>query len=114
MAFDKTPSVWLGAGYSHASHAISLNTADASSDQLLTILTDADADETTGDIRQIIRSVLYMLDVKWAVQDAGDDLPAKMRFRKSLGLNSSAGEVTETYVIEFDVTIASLGGVATE
>ena len=59
MAFDPKPSTWLGAGYTTDSgaHTVTFNTNDASSNKLLKQLTDALANPTTGDIRDVVRRV---------------------------------------------------------
>ncbi len=102
MAFDKKPSTWLGAGYAVTSHVAGFNTNDASSNKLLTQITDANADPTTGDIRILTMAWLEMLYAKWLLQ-AGSQ-PTKMTITRSQGNNRSLdGSVQYTYTIKIQV-----------
>jgi hypothetical protein len=112
MAFDAKPSTWLGSGYSVASNAAVFNTSSHGT-PCLTQLTDAQANATTGDIRIVARALLFKLAAAWDAT-AVANRPGKMRIRKTSGLNSVTGTVTETYNIEFDVAITTLGTVTTE
>ncbi len=102
MAFDPKPSTWLGAGYGVTSHVAGFNTNDASSNKLLTQITDADADPTTGDIRKLTMALLETLYKAWLTQ-AGSQ-PAKMTINRTQG-NTRAldGSVQYTYTIKIQV-----------
>jgi len=110
MAFDKKPSTWLGAGYSYASNAITLNTA-AHATPCLTTLSAAEANATTGDIRDVARAFLYKLAATWDAT-ATADRPAKMNVRKTLSYDAS-GNAVESYAVSFSVGL-TFGDVAAE
>lgn len=112
MAYDAKPSTHFGAGYAVASNSIRFNTNDAAANKTLVTLTDAEADPTTGDFREVIRALLYKFATDWEAT-ASADRPAKMTLAKSLGLNSTNQTVVETYVISFEIG-TTLGNVAAE
>jgi len=112
MAYDAKPSTWLGAGYAVASNAAKFNTS-SSGTACLTQVTDAQADPTTGDIRILARALLFKLAAAWDAT-AVADRPTKMRLTKRSGLNPATSTVTETYELEFDVAITTLGTVTAE
>jgi hypothetical protein len=112
MAFDAKPSTHFGAGYSVASNSIRFNTNDAASNKTLTTLTDAEADPTTGDYREVVRALLYKIGTDWDAT-ASADRPAKMTFARSLSVESSSGNLVESYMVSFQVGITR-GNVAAE
>lgn len=101
MAFDPAPSTWLGAGYTLASHVAGFNTNDASSNKLLTQLTDAQANATTGDIRTVAMALSEALFQAWLAQST-PDRPAKMTLAKST-TGGSDGTSIYTYTFRFYV-----------
>lgn len=103
MAFTAVPSAWLGAGYtvSTGSHTISLTTNTAGSNKILTELTDAEADPTTGDIREIARALAKALYDAYVAQTT--NVPNRMQIFKQSGA-TAAGHVLETYTFTFEVT----------
>ncbi len=105
MAFDKKPSTWLGAGYvaDDSGHTITFNTADAASNKLLAELTDAEADETTGDVRKLVFAVMEALHAAWAAQAAADR-PTKLTIYKSSSVSGSTITNTYTVVTVNDIT----------
>jgi len=112
MAFDPKPSTHFGAGYTVSSNQVHLNTASAGSNVVLSTLTDAEADPTTGDVREVSRALVYKLAALWDAM-AVADRPLKMTVSKSLGINNSTSNVTESYVFSFEVG-TTLGNVAAE
>jgi hypothetical protein len=105
MAFDPAPSTWLGAGYSADSsgHTISMNTDDASSNKLLAQLTDALADETTGDIRNVTMAVCEAFYQAWKAIDSADR-PTKMTITRT-ATSPSGPNPTVTFKYNFSFTI---------
>lgn len=112
MAYDAKPSTHFGAGYSVASNSIRFNTNDAAANKTLTTLTDAEADPTTGDFREVIRALLYKFAADWDAT-AVADRPAKMTLAKSLGYDAASGCVTESYTLSFKIG-TTLGNVTSE
>lgn len=112
MAYDPKPSTHFGAGYSLASNSIRFNTNDAASNKTLTTLTDAEANATTGDFREVIRALLYKFSTDWDAT-AVADRPAKMTLQKSLGIDQSTGNVIESYQFTFAIG-STLGNVVSE
>jgi len=100
FAFDDAPSVWLGVGYTLASHKISLNTNDATSDKTLPQLTDAKANATTGDIRTVAFAIAEALFQAWLAQGAGGQ-PRNMVIRRSASSAGTNDTVTYTYQLQF-------------
>jgi hypothetical protein len=96
MPFDAKPSTWLGAGYSAAANAITMNTNDAGSNKTLTELTDAEAHATTGDIRKVIFALMEKLYAAYNVTVAADR-PTKLSIQKSVSVNTTTGVVTNVY-----------------
>lgn len=112
MAYDPKPSTHFGAGYSVASNSIRFNTNDAAANKTLTTLTDAEADPTTGDFREVIRALLYKIGTDWDAT-ASADRPLKMTFAKSLGVDNATGNLVESYALSFQVGVTR-GNVASE
>lgn len=110
MAFDQKPSTWFGAGYSYASDAISFGTS-TNANPTLTQLTNAEANATTGDVREVIRALLYKISAAWDATAAADR-PTQMSVYKSITYNSS-GSAVESYAITFNVGV-TYGNVSSE
>lgn len=104
MAFNPAPSVWLGAGYDNdaGAHTISFNTFNAASNKLLAQLTDALADPTTGDIRDIMMAVSEAFFQAWeAVADA--DHPVRMTVtRQCTSGAATSQQLTYRFVFQVD------------
>jgi hypothetical protein len=111
MAFtDKTPASWLGAGYNTQSGKIELNTNDAPFDKLLAELTDAEADETSGDIGKLLFGVIDGLFTKINEKNASldpADRPTRFTFNRGTSLNDATGLITRNYSIS--ITLATSG-----
>jgi hypothetical protein len=101
MAYNGAPSNWM-TGYSLASSQARFNTDSAGSDQLLTKLTDAQANATTGDVRDVFRSLCYMMSEAWTDQTSANR-PVKMTIRKQVIALADNVTLRETYTMTFDV-----------
>lgn len=106
MAFNPAPGTFFGAGYSLAASEVKLTTADNGGTILLTKLTDAQANATTGDYRDVLRALCYAGYEKW-LATASANRPVKMSFVKtitSLAPTTDNPQVLrEQYVLSFDV-----------
>lgn len=100
MAFNAAPSAWMGAGYTLDSNKAEFNTNSAGSNQLLTKLTDAQADPTTGDVRDVFRALCYMMYNSWS-SIASANRPTKMRLVKSVIAQADNTTLQETYTMVF-------------
>lgn len=105
MAFDPKPSTWLGAGYSLASNAISLTTADKDGDKALPEVTDADAHATTGDIRKVLFGLMEAIFQAWKGVDV-DDRPTMMTIQKGAYTNVETGNIEMTFTARFTAVAA--------
>jgi hypothetical protein len=105
MAFNKAPSAWLGAGYSadSANDEITFTTADAGSDIGLPELTNAEADETTGDVRAIAHALVERLFQVWNAT-ATADRPVRMSVFRSLNGAPNGTDLIANYSIQFTLT----------
>jgi len=112
MAFtDKSPAAWLGAGYNASTGKIELNTNTAAANKLLTELTDAEANETTGDIRKLLFGIidgLYTGFNNKNSQLAAADRPQRTAFTRSTSFNDATGIITRSYSISFQLEAASV------
>ncbi len=109
MAFDPKPSTWLGAGYSvdTGAHTIILNTNDASSNKLLKQLTDALADPTTGDIRDVVLAVSEAFYQAWlTIAGTPANLPTKMNIAR-IASTPSSGVTMFKYAFTFTINTSS-------
>ncbi len=105
MAFDPSPTTWLGAGYSLASSVAGFNTDTAGSDKLLLQLTDALADPTTGDIRSVMMATCEAFFQAWTAV-ATPDRPDKMVISRTT--SGGASSTTFTYNLRFTVDATSI------
>jgi|LakMenEpi03Aug12_release.lakeMendotaPanAssembly.Ray.scaffolds.fasta_scaffold454758_1 hypothetical protein len=105
MAFDKTPSNWL-TGYSHTGNVCTFNTAGALTDVTFPELTNAEADEATGDIRKIIFAVLEGIHTKWTATPAADR-PSQVTLQRSSVINAD-NSITHTYTFVVRTIAAGL------
>lgn len=103
MAFNKSPSTWLGAGYGLAANKVTLTTATAGSNVLLTKLTDAEADPSSGDVRDVLWAICYAFYAKWDAVIPGNR-PSKMKLVKTVQANADNVTQTETYTFVFTTT----------
>lgn len=103
MPFSAGPSGWFGAGYTASSNAIHLTTNDAGGTKALTLLTDAEAHASTGDVRKVNLAICEKLYQDYNGKAAADR-PAKMIFARSDQVNSQTGVVTRTYSFQFKLS----------
>lgn len=70
MPANITPSDWLGAGFTvdAGNHLIKLTTSNAAGAKALPQLTDAKANPTTGDVREIAFALCHALYEAWLAQ----------------------------------------------
>ena len=104
MAFTKTPSTWLGAGYSASSgsNTTTLTTSNATSNVTLAELTNTEANSSTGDIRKIILAFVEQFYRAYSAT-ATADRPLKM----TIGRNIVAGQDnvnTANYTFSFTLS----------
>lgn len=112
MAFNATPSGWLGAGYSVTGSGtsaaikmgISGNTVDG---ETLPEITSSEANATTGDIRKIYYGLAEKM-YKSYLDKATADLPNRMSFSKSSSVNSTTGLITTNYTFQFVLAATGL------
>jgi hypothetical protein len=99
VPFSATPSGFFGGGYSLTASEVKLTTATHADPKLLTKLSDADANATTGDWRDICRALCYMMFDKWEDVSSGN-LPVKARFSKNTVAQGN-GTLQETYTFVY-------------
>jgi hypothetical protein len=108
---EKSPAAWLGAGYNSATGKIELNTNNAATNKLLTELTDAEADETTGDIRKLLFGVVDGLYTQFNSKNsalATADRPQRVAFTRATSVNDATGLITRSYSVSFQLEAASV------
>jgi hypothetical protein len=108
---DKSPAAWLGAGYNASTGKIELNTNTAATNKLLTELTDAEADETTGDIRKLLFGILDGLYTQFNSKNsalAAADRPQRITFTRSTSVNDATGFINRAYVVNIQLEAASV------
>lgn len=115
MPFTEAPSSFFGAGYSLSASEVKLTTADNGGTVLLTKLTDAQANASSGDSRDVVRALCYAAYEKWLALSSGNR-PAKMKLEKdiiSLAPTTTNPQVLrETYTFTFDVESDPQGVIA--
>lgn len=105
MAFDKSPSTWLGAGYTLGTNAVSLKTANAGSDVALPNLTDEEADPSTGDIRKVMEAFCSAFYEAW-VATSEEDRPQMMQLFKNAQAIPDSNQVQIQFGFIFTVDAA--------
>jgi len=108
---DKSPAAWLGAGYNSSTGKIELNTNSAFTNKLLTELTDAEADETTGDIRKLLFGILDGLYTQFNSKNsalATADRPQRITFTRNSYVNEATGLINRSYNISLQLEAASV------
>jgi hypothetical protein len=103
MAFNATPSGWLGAGYtlsgSGTTAAINFGIS-GNTNETLPEITSIEAHATNGDIRKIYYGIVEKLYQSYLAK-ADADKPNRMSLSKSSSVNSTTGLITTTYSIQF-------------
>lgn len=109
MPANVKPSDWLGAGYTvdAGNHLIKLTTVNAAGAKALPQLTDAKADPTSGDIREIAFGLCHALYEAWLFQLnlTTQNRTQNMNLTRSVspggGLNDN---VTLAFTLQFTLT----------
>lgn len=101
MAFSAVPTAWLP-NYSNDSgaHTLTLKTAEAGGSKTLAETTDAEADDSTGDIRKIMYGIAEAMYQSWLATDSADR-PTKMTMTRSSFLNDTTSTLTRNYTFRF-------------
>ena len=99
MAFVKTPNTWF-ANWSEDGTDITVPIASFPQ------MSVDEADGATGDIRNIVHAIVERLWVKWR-DLATLDKPTKMTMNKSTSVNSTTGEITNTYTLTMKTTVTA-------
>lgn len=97
MAFVKTPSTWIP---SWSEDGTTISVPIASFPQLSV----AEADGTTGDIRNITHAFLETLWDRWRTL-AAENRPEKLTLTKTTSVNTTTEEVTHQYVVIIKTSI---------
>jgi hypothetical protein len=93
MAYTQAPSDWI-TDWSEDGSDITVPIASFPE------LTEAEADGTTGDIREVVYAFLEAIRVKY-LATATADRPTKMTVNRSTFVDESTGVVTRTYSVAF-------------
>jgi len=101
---DPIPSDFFGAGYSVGTNTITFNTA-AHATPLLTELTSAEANATTGDYRSIVYALMEMLNTKFG---AATPTPGKLSITRSSYEDGTANELIRTYTVQVRTVITGV------
>ena len=103
MAFNPTPSGWLGAGYtlsgSGTSAAVNFGIS-GNTNETLPEITPAEANTTNGDVRKIYYGIVEKLFQSYLAK-ATADRPNRMTISKSAFVSGDTGLITTTYNIQF-------------
>jgi hypothetical protein len=110
MAFNPSPSSWLGAGYtlsgSGTTAAINFG-IDGNTNETFPEITTTEANATTGDIRKIYYGIIDQL-AKVYSEKASADQPNRLEVSKSSNVNSTTGLITTTYTFQFVLAATGL------
>ena len=112
MAFNATPSGWLGAGYTLSgsgttaaiNFGISGNTAVG---EAFPQITSAEANASNGDIRKIYYGIVEQLYQAY-LGKATADRPNRLSLSKSSNVDSTTGLITTNYTIQFVLAATGL------
>ena len=110
MAFNPTPSGWLGAGYtlsgSGTTAAINFGIS-GNTNETLPEITSIEAHATNGDIRKIYYGIVEKLYQSF-LGKAIADRPNRMTISKGSGVDTTTGLITTTYTIQFVLAATGL------
>jgi len=110
MAFNATPSGWLGSGYtlsgSGTTAAINFGIS-GNTNETLPQITTAEANASTGDIRKIYYGIVEQLYQAY-IGKATADRPNRMVLTRSSSVDSTTGLITSTYSIQFVLAATGL------
>ena len=96
---DKSPVDWLGAGYKSVPGKIELSTNSAP-EALLSELSDADADGTTGDVRVLLVALIEGLYAKYLAKYSTlseEDKSSIPRFQRVVTVDQATGAISRNY-----------------
>ena len=97
-AFDAAPNTWI-ASWSEDGTTVSFPIAS------LEGLTAAEADGATGDIRDIMLSLLKTLVTEWATMTTAEQ-PSYFKIYPSASTNATTGDITRTYTIQLTTAVS--------
>lgn len=110
MAFNATPSGWLGAGYtlsgSGTTAAINFGIS-GNTNATFPEITTTEANATTGDIRKIYYGIIEQLAKAYS-DKATADRPNRMAISKSSNVDSNTGLITANYSFQFVLAATGL------
>jgi len=110
MAFNATPSGWLGSGYtlsgSGTTAAINFGIS-GNTNETLPQITTAEANASTGDIRKIYYGIVEQLYQAY-IGKATADRPNRMVLTRSSSVDATTGLITSTYSIQFVLAATGL------
>ena len=103
---DKSPKTWLGSGYTASPGKIELSTT-----ALLKEISDAEANENSGDFRKVLSSIVEGLYSQYsakynALPEA--DRPARMMFNRSISVDQATGSIVRNYNLRFELEAATI------
>lgn len=102
MAFNPAPSNWLGAGYVLTSNSIGFNTNDSATNKTLTQLTTAEANASSGNIREVIFAMVEAFYQAYVSKDVADR-PTKLSISRN-GTTTVSGNINYTYNFQIEVS----------
>lgn len=105
MAFDPSPSAWLGAGYNLTTNTIAMNTANAVTNVTLPQLTNAEADPVTGDIRAVVHAVNEAFFQAWQAT-AAEDRPQRLKVNRSVTPIQGTNRLRYQYSLDIELDAA--------
>jgi hypothetical protein len=104
MPYDKSPTTFFGAGYSYSSSnkKITLSTNNSTHAIKLNELTNAEANQSTGDVRKLAYAIMMFMNQR--IEELGINKPTKMTIASSSRSGSSRGSIgglLKTFVVTF-------------
>jgi len=102
MAFNPAPSNWLGAGYVLTSNSVGFNTNDSATNKTLPQLTTAEANATSGNIREVIFAMVEAFYQAYITKDTVDR-PTKLTISRN-GNTTSTGNINYVYNFQIEVS----------
>lgn len=112
MAFNDAPSDWLPNGYSLDSNLVRFKTATGGTGVALPELTDAQADPTTGDIRQVMYAICAAFAQAWESK-ATADRPTRMTISRTTS-TAREGVLSHSFTFRFDTPVGSTYTISSE
>lgn len=103
---SKSPKTWFGSGYTASPGKIELSTTD-----LLKEITDAEANENSGDFRKVLSSIVEGLYSQYAAKYkdlAIEDRPTRVIFNRSISVDQNTGSIIRNYNLRFELEAAAI------